>query len=368
MLDTVRIRITSRVFLARDVIANKNLFICSEAYGHENYTLNNLLLSLDGYIPKILLKRRYGESQFTLFLDFSVPKVIYNNNLEEVCENDFDAVVRRIVAVLSILNITIDEESIKNADVMFFHPSKNIPLQSYTPSMVITELSKINLTKKMDMNKTNFRNHGQALQLYAKTHELTFYDKISDLNKPSQRAVEHEALRSDKQLYREIKKTDRSLQIFRMEVRLKQKEKMNEVLLRCGFQKNPTFKDIFKNEVSQKILQHYWNHYIEDKNLFLFAVSSKPLEVLKRLSRHHPNLSSSKLLELVGLYMLSRDDDGGIRALRSVFENEIGKKDWNRISRNFDYFREEGFVDHYLGFIQEIQKYLEGFKPFKLKH
>ena len=57
---------------------------------------------------------------------------------------------------------------------------------------VIAELEKVNLTEKLDLDKTQFRNSGHSLQYRAKSHSLVFYDKILDLQKTEKRAIDQD--------------------------------------------------------------------------------------------------------------------------------------------------------------------------------
>ncbi len=52
-------------------------------------------------------------------------------------------------------------------------------------------------------------------------------------------------------------------EILRIEARLTKKVKMNAILKSLGLSENPTFKDVFKKDLCQKILLNYWDVLIK---------------------------------------------------------------------------------------------------------
>jgi len=49
--------------------------------------------------------------------------------------------------------------------------------------MVMSELDRIDLTRRLDLSHTDYRNGGQAIRYHANSFEVTFYDKLKDLEK-----------------------------------------------------------------------------------------------------------------------------------------------------------------------------------------
>lgn len=113
-------------------------------------------------------------------IEFSVPKLLYGNNVDEVTDGDFPEIVKLLRERLADLGVIVSDRTIREAKVSTFHPSKNIILSNkYTVSEVLNELSKVNLTQKMELTKQTFYN-GEALQFWSQTHSLAIYDKKRD--------------------------------------------------------------------------------------------------------------------------------------------------------------------------------------------
>src|SRR5262249_19796943 len=129
---------------------------------------------LNVYKPRLTLYKR--GSIFELKVEFSAPKLIYKNNLQELTEGQFEQVLELLKRKMEEMGVLVSIATLKAAAVGSFHPSKNIPINGGYSSMgVIKEISKISLTEKMDLDKTKFRNSGHGLQFYAQSHALVFY-------------------------------------------------------------------------------------------------------------------------------------------------------------------------------------------------
>jgi len=287
------------------------------------------------YRPRLTgIKRGVGQSRWISFvkIEFSVPKLLFNNNLEEASEKEFPKVIDLLHERLLDAGCVVTKQDLRMATVAAFHPSKNIILKDgYTASLVGKELSKINLNKKFDLSKTSFRNSGQSLQGYTTAHSVVFYDKIADLSQKKKRAIDKDQTSLQLTLFTDIKKTRPELEVLRFEIRLSQKQKLNAVLKNLGFDKDPTFADIFKKDVCQKIVRHYWDTLVKGENLFLFEMAAGPKQALKGILKKYGGIGPKESIYLVGLDALCKDE-GGIRELRQIIEPHLNQRSWYRIS------------------------------------
>ena len=223
------------------------------------------------YKPRLTIRRRYVASSVSipLKIEFSVPKLLFGNNVDELAESDFELVIRQLQRVLLTMSVRTTADALRQAGVSALHVAKNIPLSSgYTASYVIKELSKVNLTRKLDLSQTDFRNEGKSLQYYAISHSFVLYDKVSDLNQPKGRAIDKEQLPQQFSLFHALRE-DR-LELLRMEVRLSNRTKLKSVLAAVGFGDQPTFASVFRRELWQRVLLKYWQDLIASRNLLLF--------------------------------------------------------------------------------------------------
>ena len=321
------------------------------------------------YMPRLtgINMRITGGTKSFLKIEFSVPKLLYQNNLREVTDNDFPEIVSILQNKLRDMGVITSKSEIENAAVSAFHPSKNIVLSDgYTASLVIKELSKINLSKKLDLNKADFRNNGRSLQGYTQSHSIVFYDKIADLNQSKKRAIDRDQLPQQLSLFAEIKKRRLTLEILRMEIRLCRKQKLNLVMQSLGFAKNPTFKDVVKKDVCQKIVQFYWKTLIADENLFLFELTNKPSQLLKNILRKHQKMKLKQAIYFTGLNLLCKDDEG-IRGLRENAYKSLPNHNWNRTCADIKMLNDISNKQNTHGWIKQIEDVITAFQPIKIQ-
>lgn len=322
------------------------------------------------YMPRLTyIKRRTRGTDSVSFLriEFSVPKLLYQNNLDEIEESDFPKILKILNERLARMNIKIEEKYLSGATVSAAHFSKNIVITGgYTASGIGKELAKINLNKKFDLNKTDFRNGGRSLQGYTAAHSIVFYDKIADLSQDKKRAIDKDQTAQQLSLFAEIKKDKPSLEILRMEVRLSKKQKLNAVLIKLGFTPNPTFKDIFRKDVCQKIVQSYWDTLIKDEGYFLFELASDgPKKTLREIIGKHRKIKAKEAVYLVGLKLLCKDD-GGIRDLREMLKRKTGLRNWYRFSDDIKLLNNISRRKKPHSWVKEISDTIAHFEPYRI--
>lgn len=372
MLDTVILNIPrDQVRDVADMSGIRPWDLQSRTSSYEKYTKNPPRGIRDGiYRPRLTgMKRSIGRGQKVSFIkiEFSVPKLLFGNNLEEMSDKDFGRAVDRLYDRLLEAGLLISKRDIANATVAAFHPSKNIVLSAgYTASLVSRELAKINLNKKFDLNKTSFRNGGQSLQGYTQAHAVVVYDKIADLAQTKKRAIDKDPAPMQLSLFRKLKTEQPSLEILRLEIRLTQRQKINAVLKRLGLPSNPTFAQVCKKDLCQKIVQSYWETIIEGENLFLFGAESNPKNLLKRILRLHPKMRAKDALYLVGLNVLCVDE-GGIRELRAILEKRQSQRGWYRVTDGIALLNASRSDRTLHGWVRQIRDAIRYFEPYRIK-
>ena len=315
------------------------------------------------YRPKLTIMRR-GE-MIILKIEFSAPKLLFGNNLDEIEEKDFDEMVVKLRSIVEEMGVRLWTHEIEKAKVIGFHPSKNVVLTNgYTSSFAIRELSKINFNQKMDLERVGFRNEGEAIQIYAIRHSVVFYDKINDLLKPPKRAIDEDQTKQQMKLFDYIKKEKRGLEVLRIEIRLSNSDKMKDILNTIGFEEKPTLKSVFKKELCQKIVKLYWEKLFGN-NLFLFNNYNSPQKILEMILMKYPKTKIRTVAMLVGLNLLCKDD-GGFRGFRKIVESHKHKNNWLALRRYLDKFEDEFFSRPIHGFIKDIKESIDAFEAFKL--
>lgn len=284
------------------------------------------------YFPRLTgYKRKNGMLtwQKSMRIEFSAPKLLYQNNLDELADTDFERVVGALLDRLQRMGVVLKRQDLCNAEVRSVHYSKNIELKNgYTAQYVIGELGKINLNKRFDLTRARFSNDGQSLYLYTVAHSFVLYDKIADLGKGTKRAIDKEQTPQQMSLFKQL---DKKKEILRLEVRLSQKQKMNSLFKKLGFAENPTFRDVFSKAKSKKVLGHYWDTMIAGHSISLFAPSLTAKDLLKQILIARKGAKGKTAVYLTGLLLLGREGNG-MRELRSLLCKKNDDRTWYRIA------------------------------------
>ena len=219
MLDTVilQIPINYSAIIDHSQFTPSTKGIVDNSASFYKYTNNPTKIDTESgvYKPRLTIIKR--GNRIYLKIEFSVPKLLFGNNLDEIEESDFNQVISMLQKIIEQMGVRLWTYQIEKAEVISFHPSKNIPLsKGYTSSFAIKELSKINLYQKLDLERVGFRNNGESIQLYANRHSLVLYDKINDLNKPAKRAIDKNQTNQQMNLFEYIKKEKSNLEVLRI--------------------------------------------------------------------------------------------------------------------------------------------------------
>ena len=310
------------------------------------------------YKPRLTATRRVG--QITLRIEFSIPKLIFGNNFDEVDDSSFAQVVDTLTKKLREMGVVIFREAIVNAPVSSVHYSKNIPLTDHsTPYGILKEISKINLTQALDLNQTDFRNEGHSLKFHANSYELVLYDKMKDLQKAKtsgKRALERDsAIQLD--LFEHLK-PKKSFEVLRIEARLNKREVIRRMLKGAGVICEPTFAELFKKNISQRVLLSF----LEKIEAGYALIAYKPKTVKDfiadfRIKR--PKAKMRKMLQILGLKTAL--NEMGIREFREATKN-YGKHHWPRLMKDLATCK---FRTSFSA-IEPLIKALVKFEPLKL--
>lgn len=368
MIDTIVLTIPRENFTTISNPKAANWELNSKSGNYEKYVKNQTYKQKNDGVYRLrvrVIKRGLSSS---LQIEFSIPKLLFSNNVDEVSEKDFENILQILQIRLRDFGIYIFTHQLKAASVSAFHPSKNILLsEGYTASGVIKELRKINLTKRMDLHRDSFRNDGQSLQFYTNSHSLVIYDKMQDLRKPKKRAIDKDQTPTQFTPFHELDQANAKTEILRLEVRITKKIKINGLLSKLGYQKNPTFEDIFKEKLCQDIVSQYWNELVINQSLFLFDLATNPKQILKRLLRNFPEMKPREIIYLVGLHQLSRDNDG-IRELRGYIEKQSSQRTWYRTAKDMEKLNIGQKQDYCHAWLKQVDSQLKTFTPLKIHH
>ena len=367
MIDTICLLIPKDQMRYLSEVASWELYSKTDQYAKFVRNPSKAEKETGKYFPRLTGYKRQFSQEANVRMEFSVPKLLYLNNLEELEDKDFPKVIEALQDRLRTMGVLVTKSVLENASVSSVHFSKNIVLQDgYTVTHLISEMNKVNLRKSFDFAKTRFINDGQSLYAHTTSHQLVIYDKIADLNKDKKRAIDKDQTLYQRSLFAELNKEDEPQEIIRFEIRLSQKQKMNKVLEDLGYQKNPVFKQVFNTEMSKKVVTDYWKKLIKERNLGLFSLSVSIKDILRTLFLADKKLKPKQAIYLLGLFMLAKDENG-MRQLRTIIAKRSHDRTWYRIAKDMQEASELITKNKLRDWVTQIDKNLDEYKPYKHK-
>lgn len=288
--------------------------------------------SIFGYLPYITLYKalRAGGLSVNLRIQFSAPKIIFGNNVDEPSEQDFERICEAIFEGLKYYNIRLFRgiDAIKDARVAMIHYSKNFILEHGLSSRAsILELQRIDVNSWRDVSLTDY-NNGYGFKVHSKYYEVAFYDKIAEHFKGH-----HGQPLFDKDLQNQLNlfaNPDilRLPEILRLEVRLNNTKSIKTALNKAGLDVSDlTFKALFNAKYSQKVLQQHLDDLYSHYPNITEADVGDSLELLSELYMQNPNRSISTILSAIGLFTISKEHS--TRAMKDI----IGSKGSSKLLR-----------------------------------
>jgi len=319
------------------------------------------------YFPRLTgYRRRFGQDE-NMRIEFSAPKLLYLNNLNELEERDFSAVVETLQKQLRIMGVIVEKTVLENASVSSVHYSKNILLEGgYTASYIISEMNKVDLRKSFDFAKTRFVNDGHSLYAHTTAHELVIYDKVADMGKGKKRAVDKDQTLFQMSMFPELNKKKEMFEVIRFEIRLNKKAKMNSVFEELGYKKDPSFKDVFKEEISKKVVSDYWRKLMKERSFGIFSIAPSDKDIFQTMCLADQKLKGTQAVYFFGLYILARNENG-LRQLREIITKRATAQTWYRIVKDMKRAGELITKNNLRDWVVQIDKSLEEFKAYKIK-
>lgn len=323
-----------------------------------------------GYYPRLTVTPRWkGYLEVPLKIEFSVPKLLYGNNLDEVSEDDFERVVEVLQSKLKEMGIRVFPEQIRKTLVSAVHYSKNVPLSHFvTASWVIKILSKLDVTKRLELNHRHFKNQGHALYFDCGSYQIVIYDKLKDIGKSKRHAVDKDSTVEQLELFKFIKGSKIPAEILRIETRLVKRGKLNSLFTQLGYTTNPTFRQIFKSEIAKKVLYYYWNFIANDKGLFLLKATDQ--DALKQVIDYQKqNKRKFSTMETLGIaQIIEYAKTNGLRGLRETLGSLYSDRSWFRQQKYFDLIDKITAAKKPYDFVTDIQNTLHTLKPYRIEN
>jgi len=289
------------------------------------------------YRPRLTLNKRKATAGFavTLRIEFSAPKLVFGNNFDELRSQDFEKVLGTLHKALKDMGINVAEDTLRAAPVSAIHYSKNIAFTDYTTcSMVMGQLAKIDLSQRLDLSHTDYRNEGHAIRYHANSFEVTFYDKMKDIQKA--RFSEKRAIEKDYGAQVDLFTTPgtfpKQLEVLRLEVRLGTRAKIKSLMAKIGAEVEPTFAALFDVSLAKAVLLHFWANVRAQLPLIDLGRDRRPEDILGDLAVNAQGaVRPGKLLQQVGAAILV--GSVGFRGFNALMGRHCSARSWQRYKR-----------------------------------
>jgi len=316
------------------------------------------------YKPRLTITKRInrdGNFEIPLKIEFSIPKLLFGNNFDEPTDSDFPAVIQKLKVILKEMGVRVLEHFLINAPVSSAHYSKNIALTDYTtPYTYLEQLTKLNINKRLDTNRTDFRNEGHSFKYRANSFEIVFYDKIRDLEqaKISEKRAEEKDNALQLGLF-DILTQRKPLEVLRVEIRLNKRQKISQILKKVDKEVEPTFSNIFNQDTAKKVLLHYISEIEEAYPPLLTYQYDSSKKFFTGFLTANPKIKLTPALKMLGLRALL--DEIGVREFREMTKR-YGNSAWYSLNREM---KELSKTDE-VSVFSLLREQITEFKPLKL--
>lgn len=233
---------------------------CNSAKYHLNTTKQDKKLGI--YTPRLTLyvQRVRGGYRRLLYIEFSVPKLIYGNNFTEVGTSDYSKLCDVLSESLAKKGVRLSSNQLRYAEVKAIHYSKNIVFTDGTrPTDVISYLSKAEVSLRKKTRETKYTNGGEALHIYTNSRGLCIYNKLKELEKA--RKTEKGNLEKDSWCQQDyinnfLTTAPKPFEVLRIESRLLNREMIVKELRSLGANvpDRPRLKDLYNLNIAKAIL------------------------------------------------------------------------------------------------------------------
>lgn len=226
----------------------------------------------------------------------------------------------------------------------------------------MAEIGKIDLTTRLDCNKTDYRNEGSAIRAHATSYEVIFYDKVQDMRQALGKS-EKRGLEDDYAMQQDFfASLPRGCEVLRMEVRLGSRNKLKSLLQSLNIDAPMTFEALFSSSIARTVLLHYWN--IMTADLPLLALSQfAPEELYQAMQSESANQEKpAKLLQRLGMFALVQSV--GLRGAKSLVMQNADARTWQRIKKDLNGL--EQLAKMKFRAARQIETCLYAFQPIRI--
>lgn len=345
MIDTVTLRLNSKQFKIKDI---SQFNITKTGKGYKDM-INEQTRVKTEYLPSVRLRERYqlrSISQY-LYIDFSAPKLLQGNNLEEITTTDIPTIYQKLYKITDRMGVEVNREQMECANVVKIHFGKNIVLPySIFPSMIINRIHGNDWSGIFNALQRDYSNDGTSLRVGNNSREVILYDKIRELSFD----------RNSKELFTILKAL--KIQVLRMEVRFKTERVIRR---ETGLLKGKlTLQKLTFHKIVEKVLSEYWSLLTNNTNYQDFETTELE-KVYANLLMQNPKLSLKDVNSIFS-YLILKQEFGEKKA-RSMITRVYSQDTWSNFKQLFYKHQGKALITNEYSI---IQRQLKNYEPLRL--
>ncbi|MBP9760517.1 MAG: hypothetical protein KBD24_04125 [Candidatus Pacebacteria bacterium] len=273
------------------------------------------------YYPVVngYFRARHGNSPAAniVKVQFSAPKVLFGQNLDEVSDADFEELVSVLARTLHSMGLSVSPETLREARVVNCHYSKNILLpHGITVGQTLRQLECAGVTRRLSKTRVEYINDGEGLNYVCDEHSVSLYDKLSEMMDAGHTEM--------------VRTIGSSQKVLRFEVRLTTVEQIKFLLKKLNLTsptQEITLQTVFSRAISTAVLNHRWDELFMRDETVVGTEPIAPMQLFEAVLSVLPRRSAIKAIQYVGWDALRRDV-GGLGQLNSILKDSFRKGVW----------------------------------------
>lgn len=248
------------------------------------------------------------EGQSCLYVQSSLPKLLYENSLHEVKENDYEQIKGILENKLKESGVSLSEKGLDSFQLSRIDFCRNIQVNNSIPDYLLT-FKNFSLSHKL---KSQYKS--ETLTYYNKSHELSFYNKVK------------ETYDNEKDKQKKMKYVNLNQDILRIESRLKKKNVIQSQLKELNKSKEIMLYDVFDFEVCKNNLLKHYNLLTTEQDIQLEFNFDNLRKIVHEIKKEKTRAIHKELIALIGLERFLDFVGYDWELVRKFFEEECELK------------------------------------------
>lgn len=250
------------------------------------------------YWPRLsFYKRTEFSATPRLEMEFSLPKMAFGNNVQELMVADKNLLLAELCECLAAIHVETTPEKILAGTLNRVDFGKNLIGCNTTNSLY--ELQRIMSNKRRVSGQTDYMNGGRSVRFRNASSDLVFYDKMKDPDLSQRMSFETDYY-CQTSLLQNLQES--GIDVLRMEYRLVKRKDVRQAFKKFGIN-NPVFEDVFHGNIGKTIINEEWSNILKNRIPSIPTHKSLLEQVIYMLKNNRggniTNLFSSQLLQLL---------------------------------------------------------------------